>query len=171
MTGAPERVRTIQTVELPLGDSDEKSESETHPSLPGAVSTEAILYSTELAEDDPRLPSSVKSALKSAKAHGWNAKATVAISNDELFSVQMKCRHSSGKSVTTRHEQPTGKPVGFKVAWFQKTPTGLPYKLGWREAMAAIKGEDPTDDRPKLIEAMGHVLDVGGEVVSVLVTE
>lgn len=156
---------------LPIGENQQKNDSGSEiADVPGAVSTEAILYSTELAEDDPRIPTSVRSALKSARAHGWSARATVAISSDELFSVLLKARHPSGKQLTTRHEQPTGKPVGFKVAWFSLTPTGLPHKIGWREAMAALKGEDPTDDRPALIEAMHNVMDIGAEVLRVDVT-
>lgn len=131
---------------------------------------EPILYSTTLAADDPRLTSTIKSALKSAEAHGWRTKATVAISNDELFSILVKFRHSSGKQLTTRHEQPVGTKLSFKVGWYQRTPTGLPSKIGWRDGMRVLQGEDPLDDRPALIEAMGVLFDVGAEVQRVEVT-
>lgn len=168
--------RVVVDVELPesdrpLGDSEKKSESEIRSSARGAILSEALLYSTEMAEDDPRLTSIIRSALKTAKAHGWNTKVTVAIASDEMFSMQFRATHFSGKSLTTRHEQPAGKLLGFKVAWYQKAPRGLPHKIGWREAMAVLKGEDPTDDRPALIEAM-HVATetLGAEIVRVEVT-
>lgn len=168
--------RPVVDVELPAGNLPiepkiEKNLSEISPlaevtEMPG----EPILYSTELAADDPRLNSTIKSALKVAKEHGWRTKATVAISNDELFSILVKFRHPTGKQLTTRHERPAGKTLGFKVGWLQYAPTGAPNKVGWREAMVFLKGEDPLDDRPKLIEAMGVLFDAGADVVRVEVT-
>lgn len=168
--------RNVIDVELPTGNEAIGVISEKICLGSGALAEvteipgEPILYSTTLAADDPRLTSTIKSALKSAEAHGWRTKATVAISNDELFSILVKFRHSSGKQLTTRHEQPVGKALGFKSGWLQYAPTGMPNRVGWREAMAFIKGEDPLDDRPKLIEAMGHVMDVGGEILRVEAT-
>lgn len=177
MTGFP-RIggRDITDVELPESDQPSRPEIEKNPIADLALSEvaeipgEAILYSTTLADDDPRLNSTIKSALKTAQQYGWRTKTTVAISNDELFSILVKFRHPSGKQLTTRHEQPAGKTLGFKVGWLQYAPTGAPNKVGWRDAMVFLKGEDPLDDRPALISAMEHVMDIGGDVVRVDVT-
>lgn len=128
---------------------------------------EPILYSTELSDDDPRLNSTIKSALKLAREHGWRIKTTVAIANDEMFSILVKFRHPTGKQLTTRHERPAGKTLGFKKGWLQYSPTGMPNSVGWRDSMTFLRGTDPLDDRAALITAMEHVMDSGGDVVRV----
>lgn len=168
--------RDIVDVELPEDSQPNSAEIEKNVSGISTLSEvteipgEPILYSTALADDDPRIPSNLRSALKSATQHGWRTKVTIACSSEELFSILVKFRHPTGKQLTTRHEQPLGKPMGFKVGWLQYAPTGAPNRVGWRDAMVFLKGTDPLDDRVALIDAMGVLFDVGGEVERVEVT-
>lgn len=168
--------RPVVDVELPEDSQPNRAEIEKKEIAKIALSEmvdvpgEPILYSTELSADDPRLTSSIRSALKSATQHGWRTKVTIACSSDEMFSILVKFRHPTGKQLTTRHEQPVGKPMGYKKGWLQYSATGAPNSVGWREAMVFLKGEDPLDDRPALIAAMENVMDVGGDVVRVEVT-
>lgn len=117
-----------------------------------------------------KTPTGVRSALKLAERFGFTPAVTYAIDANGLSSVMLKAHHPDGRVVTTRHEQPEGRAMGFRAGWYQTTPSAFPVRLGWREVLLALKGQlDPKvyDERAGLLGAMEVCLEAGWDVLRV----
>lgn len=94
---------------------------------------------------DEMMPSSAKGLLRDALSNGWDSHATLAIGppdDDSLavMSVVVWCR-KSGIQIDCRWECPAdrSKPFGFSDGWKRPGMYGIPDKLGFREAQAAVR--------------------------------
>jgi hypothetical protein len=92
------------------------------------------------------MPISARSMLKIAEQHGWMTNCTVAIgpADDEqlaVMSVVVRCMHPERRqSVAARWECPSdrSRPFSFATAWTHPGPVGLPFRLNFSEAKAAL---------------------------------